>query len=631
MKNVFVIVIVLLAGCMSASDARSNSRPAPRSESLSACVPGDDPFSCLRTQCAEARASFNEIEKTCRCANGKLFVSGDRGSCISPESKERVWVFEHQRERAMRLSIEIPKGTAINEFLPAIALPFANDGIIAVNIYRNAENLRAVLSQLHDSLQSYLLNFYRPDTNVYDASINAAVWDKTSQIIRRVFIQPTEGNSRWTQFSEQELVNGKVTAYTSKACAEICSITFELKGDTDFRAQRVRLYSGGNIYDDHINLIDRDNEIAYTLFYLGGRLSHYLKREPDGSHTLFANDGQSVTKISGPAERAPLAKQNFDSESVPVAIFEGYSNEDIDRAVLYGPDIDSHYYGWFKREDGRPFELGRRLVRFGEESSPDPAHGIAIAKLASDQFRQPIIPFFPDHLWNGDFEIFLNNFNGKFVGSLSLTNTMSPDHCAKSGVATIIERTRERALWTAAAGNSGRSGKKTNSLNCPQSLSAPNLIVVAATGDGTTTAENSSRGEKFADILEYGCEPGTLTCRDAATSYAAPRLARTAAKLMQEFPNATASQIRRALILTAKVPFSDPWYSRAQNQFQDVLSGGVADGEAARTFLMDRTEGDIVGRVSRAKAHQYPKLEEKEVKNLVREQIARLKKAGEIL
>ena len=632
----FMFSALIACGCARA-EQKNQSEPAREKMALS-CEPSEDPFACLRTQCSEAGGTFSESTKTCLCDSNKLFAIGSRGSCVFPQFDKDVVSFTVEREIPTELTVDITNENRsfLLKTLPYLSVPIAAEGRAATSLFASASDFLNTMKSLPRTMQLDFMNFYRPETYLYDESSNSAVTSRMINILRRTYFRPVETNA-WAFFTEQPLSEASVMTSSNKGCAEVCIATYKLKEDGVYEATRTQLYSGGAIYDDHVTLnVASTGEMAYTLFLLGGRLSHFLKREKDDSVWLYDSSQKRVTEIQSPSTEDRPPRQRFLPRSVPVAIFEGYTDANIDRVAFYGPHLDSHYYGWFKVEDRTPFQLGRRLSRFAEESQPSAKHGRTVSELASRNFSNPLLPFFPEHLWNGDFARFVENFkessDGKFVGSLSFAYPMTPEACAKSGITQVFKQTSELALWTVAAGNSGQRTDKGASLNCPQNMNTENVLVVAASGDGKRLTSTSAYGESYADLADLGCAQNESSCREAATSFAAPRAARRIADVLEAFPELEMNKIRFALLVTSRVPFRAEGTdsSRIQNTFLSVRSGGFIDEVAAKVFLSVYRGDNLEQALVQAKSAQYSGLKKQSTAALISHQIQRLKKLGVI-
>ena len=109
----------------------------------------------------------------------------------------------------------------------------------------------------------------------------------------------------------------------------------------------------------------------------------------------------------------------------------------------------------------------------------------------------------------------------------------------------------------------------------PCNLDAPNVLCVS-------TPECGAYGRRSVDVavptrgLVTTRNGGGTTTTACATSYAAPAAAGVAAVLFGQYPGATASEVRRAIIAGAR---PDPAWRRRS------VSGGVLDAERAATAI----------------------------------------------
>jgi hypothetical protein len=132
-------------------------------------------------------------------------------------------------------------------------------------------------------------------------------------------------------------------------------------------------------------------------------------------------------------------------------------------------------------------------------------------------------------------------------------------------------------FWVLSSGNDYRRSLTPESASlCPQSWGPrSNMIVVSA-----TDAEYANTGVDYADIAAdgHGYYPG-----QEGTSFAAPKVARVAALLAQEFPSLTNQQIRDSIMQGARIP----------RPRLPVRSGGILDEAGARKIAKKFHEANL--------------------------------------
>ena len=150
--------------------------------------------------------------------------------------------------------------------------------------------------------------------------------------------------------------------------------------------------------------------------------------------------------------------------------------------------------------------------------------------------------------------------------------------CEASAFGKQIRAQENEMLYVVAAGNDALNGDAQAIPTCPQGLNgSPNLIVVAA-GMRDSLAPSSNYGIRFSDIIADGShyEEGQ---QSYTTSLAAPLVTRKAALISWEFPKLNPKQIRKAILLGAKIPVRGRHFSPLP-----VRSGGWLNSEMASHF-----------------------------------------------
>ncbi|MFB9362638.1 S8 family serine peptidase [Actinoplanes nipponensis] len=154
---------------------------------------------------------------------------------------------------------------------------------------------------------------------------------------------------------------------------------------------------------------------------------------------------------------------------------------------------------------------------------------------------------------------------------------------------------RKGVLVVAAAGNAGRTTNR-NTKMYPAALT--DVVAVAATAKGSDARASFSSYNKPGDTWVDMAAPGVITGMDRAgvyhtdqegTSFAAPMVTGAAALIKSAHPAYTGWSLQRALLLSARKPYSDGW-----NRY------GMLDAEKALTIDTDVTPPTITGMSPRA-------------------------------
>ena len=131
-------------------------------------------------------------------------------------------------------------------------------------------------------------------------------------------------------------------------------------------------------------------------------------------------------------------------------------------------------------------------------------------------------------------------------------------------------------LFIVSAGNEGRDIDRAGAAHWPCSQPEPNVICVASTDQDDRLSESSNYGVTSVDIAAPGVDIATTvvggTGAGTGTSEATPQVAGVATLLLGAMPDATATEVRDAILTSAR-----PVSSLAGK----VASGGVVDAEGA--------------------------------------------------
>lgn len=626
------ILLMQVCGC---SQSTSNSVPLNKTDkAFTSCFPSSDPMECLQKLCKESQAIFNNRKKVCECPYGSILnTSGKTYTCerlivTTGDGWANAAIESQHGGRTYGLFL---KGTSRETLLNTLAsssgeialLPLWNMANQNFNIYFNSSDLRD-LNITPQSLRglagpgTMIRGFLRQTDATLFIDANSGVRDAAVGMpFFQIGFSPRQTPIRSGDAPLDAVIGraleriqiGKteveITSYTEYGCAEQCTERTILQDDTYFLAYRVRTYFHGVPIQDQFSVFDKSKRrTSITVYLLNEQPIAFMLDENDGVY-LHGNESDLQESRVGLVQKFPELSQipifSMDIEEPIVVTFEAAQNPLIASAIPRGPFTDTHVWGWFKSEDNLPFFKNYQdfPTQYGEEEvemqSVESIHGIAVAHLATDGFKHSIIPFAGSDLMAGNFQKFVNNYrstrpNQNLVASLSEAFVLSPKQCAQSNLGKSILQNQNIA-WIISAGNSGRD-LMPSSYACPQILRGSNLLKVAATAGKDSLSSVSAYGETSVDIAESGCPPNQNFCTpsDAATSYAAPRLARKISDLQRQFPRIEPKDILFAVMATARVPHARNYNLTFVSKPLPVISGGVADSQAATQLLAERSK-----------------------------------------
>ncbi len=257
--------------------------------------------------------------------------------------------------------------------------------------------------------------------------------------------------------------------------------------------------------------------------------------------------------------------------------------------------------GWdFAEEDALPFDYDRPGLFSG---GPNTQHGTGVAGIAGGgNAKVGVVPI--RYVGGGakpdDFETAVKFAHDKGARIINLSFGTKPSLIPEESIAhfppEIAEGIRNNArvienykkviakypdvLFVIAAGNGDENGKGEDNdqiENWPANVSAPNVIAVAATGEPGCLTSFSNYGKKSVHLAAPGekvtifCGANETKCA-SGTSFSAPLVAHTAARMLLAQPKLQPSDLKDILMKTAK---------EAPELKNKVASGGELDGDRA--------------------------------------------------
>lgn len=260
---------------------------------------------------------------------------------------------------------------------------------------------------------------------------------------------------------------------------------------------------------------------------------------------------------------------DFSPSMTPVVVFGAFDLSDyhVRSRLVRGPYANDHVYGnasllgWLKNAGGQWHLKSFFEGLYAPWSAYDPKHSSAVLQ---DLIHGPAdniaaIPLSYKSLLQQDFNQVMEQSQAR-IAVLAATLPVHKDAC-ESWLGSLPANT----LWIVSAGNDGMENP---SFRCPQHSRQSGQVIVVAGLRGDRLSLLSDFGSSYADIAADEQGPGGTR----GTSFSAPKVARTAALIQQQFPDLSAEEIRLAILLGANF---DP------NHVLPVRSGGALDHERA--------------------------------------------------
>jgi hypothetical protein len=426
----------------------------------------------------------------------------------------------------------------------------------------------------------------------------------------------------------------------SKECLGACNVSAEFPltaGGRELLVQRTRRYHGGTVYAEWLTLVAADSRklLGWVDFDLGGNPNFlatfdYTSNAFETVATTYdydlnrlgeiTFDAGAVAKVEELTKTITESTASLESNDVALLVCEtnlgGALDPSLAAKTFLGPhrgslgESDSSFFGWRRGAAGDVHGYLDAVVSTNfSMPSLDPfnvSHASQVAKLALgfDEAGTPtsgmrLLPlsaetcvFEPTVL-----QEVAERPDADQIRVVSLSATLPIDHAAC--VKLYPTGVNPHYLWVTASGNAGRVFTNLeSSLNCPQSVTQRSNLLVVDGADGDQIMELADRGPRYSDIAA-DCRNESGTC--TGTSLSAPRVAQSAAQIIQKHGPAISNEmVRTAILLSADVP-SIPYDNR---------TGGVLNEENAFVMANRIVERDFGHRSSLSATEAQTLLEE---------------------
>jgi len=382
-------------------------------------------------------------------------------------------------------------------------------------------------------------------------------------------------------------------SYSEFGCERSCLRTSQKIYTSTGTAQFREYVTYGITYRSEWVERNHRNEVTAMLYLNGRQPSLAVEIERDFLGLTVAvvvkdRNGKMVyTNKEQPRAQDILAErktdQNVKALDLPLVgvCEENFSHEMLNKYKLgeflvYGPDIESSYFGWNKESHRRgEFWNGRvysNLLDLNKSTDNLASHAAEVSYALGNKRDIGIIPLSTSSCLNSDKTHFWwQNFkdSGAKVINLSATSFEDPKKCREYLNNHPIFTDAESALWIVAGGNA----RETSRLGCPQSLAGKENVLVVGAMTGTSVSKVSNFGEEFVDIFARGQNRGM---GEGVTSFAAPRVSRVAALLADSYPELTPYELKLILLLSAKSNKWNPLPSRSLGELDEEKAIEIA-------------------------------------------------------
>ncbi len=381
---------------------------------------------------------------------------------------------------------------------------------------------------------------------------------------------------------------------------------------TPFGSVYFREYlSHQNIYRQEWRLENQQSKVI-ALIYMSKQspsLAVWIDRDDSGfanSVSIFNHKGR---KLYSQEFRRPQLLDNLELENIvssneinrpTVGVCEAalvpsqLQQQSPNSQLILGPFEEQSFYGWVSSDQG--FNLNGRLalneLELPIDQFPLSTHSHQVVGELSQGVPVGLIPLGMNACLKAEeANTWYSHFveNGHRVVNMSIRDESDRDNCSVEMESHPMVRD-DKVLWVVAAGNQGQS----NSTGCPQHLSGKSNLLIVGASDGVRVHPSSNFGENFVDIYADGM---THDRSAWGTSMAAPKVAKVAADIADQYPELSILSIKASIMLSAHIPLGR----------LPARSKGVLDYRQAMLLarIINQEGGDVQGALKERYCHFY--------------------------
>lgn len=539
----------------------------------------ENPFYCIETACLNAGGKYDVKIHTCDCKNpSDVFNPLDEGRCERKNYRTQIMLDDKDIEEYPNL-----KGPNFLAELFSMRIYSKNEEIGKGLLFHNLWMKEINLVRVFGSVGAY--RFYvEPES------------DRLSNLIQRrshasankhgLISDPFTIETLDRIFDPMEPKKTSVEFFTQDGCAGHCIIQHQYTEVKNHRILEINEYVGGfsirhqviveelglPLFQNRQTVIEIDSSGSPNLVY---QFQDNLKVYARTGELLDSKDSRNYAEFLKTELEIRDTHQN--SSDISVVICDaGLVPSEVPRFRV-GPRTDKSFWGWMNPlSEQQSFALWEQLsgvealseinyVYFPEINTNK--HGASVANLATQNTDFSAISIAGDQCFS-HYRQWKDNVK-PFARVVNVSAAFYYDQFSCSvepRFKNSIGDPEQPFFWVLSSGNdSRRSLTSENAFLCPQSWGPrSNMIVVTA-----ISADYANTGVDYADIAAdgHGYYPG-----QEGTSFAAPKVARVAALLAQDFPSLTNQQIRDSIMQGARIP----------KPRLPVRSGGILDEAGAR-------------------------------------------------
>lgn len=625
------LMILSLTAC-GRSDEKAKETPSDKAVAVAMlnCKTGvEQPWSCLEQACSIVGGHIDRASRECICPSGKAFMGWNSPSCESRQVETDSTSFSlsngNLEGATSRVTIRLPENTSTKTRLDVAHLSASHN--FPLFMQGRWQSFRpATASIAPEMLERYL--FVPPPPTIslktkgegdglaipeFTEIVNYSTDDELLSILRSTDYANAERDQAPASLSNAHLINAaiaaedfseNVTSFTNIGCLGACEVKrkYSIPEYPDHHFEQVTLWSGGVPYRSFLNISQGGLLPIATIFQSPhgrplmfaeyrqesetGRVSRFVKF----TNTLGQEIGEHRFEIETTEVIGLSSASTADVLMCEPWYGETWKRPELKKHLVRGPlaadepKLGASFWGWHASESETEFFSGYKPISlmgfFDYGELADPMVSVRHTHHFEEVLEQIVgegtsgIRVAPMRTFECERHTMLRS---DIQEPPRIINYSSIEYRAtESCSASYPQLASTPFLWVAGAGNNALRDKERSQMSCPQNgIPRKRRIIVGAVDFKGNVESYSNQNGDYVDIYAPGkaCRPGKICDKGTdGTSFASPRVAHVAAKIVKLYPELSNEQVRMAILLGADESYNLPALSRGLLREKESLA-----------------------------------------------------------